>query len=368
MAPCSYATADLSNVREKVIGRISRKNTPPSSTAAPSELWPSTDWRYKIIDRFQNRTVFTMGTPKTSVVYANAVPRLAMQHDHLLHAVVAITILHDRALTGSTQITSRESYHLGQAAARFNNKLSSHITDDDRDALWATAVYLCTTSVFTINTTDPEQVWPLGPANAEDLKWLHLQAGLRIIWSIADLYRRKGAFSHLGDTSDYNCVFPADPEPGIAGLPPLLVGLYELDQRSDRSNNPYHTAVRCLSWLLPMTCTPANMLAFMTFAGGMTKEYKSLLHEKDPRALLLMAIWYSRMFNSQWWMAPRALVECQAICRFLDRLRLQGPRFLKVLDLVKRACHLHLSLLSSKPSTAFTQRDFELVPPLPELG
>lgn len=344
MTTCSYDTAaNLSSTGERVIGSIRpSRRTSTSTLPSPSPLTtsPSSDWRHETIFRFRYRTVFSMGSPRTAAQYAEVVPRLAMQHEHLLHAIVAITLLHDRALSGSRS-TSTESYHLSRAAAKFNQKLSSTITNEDKDALWATAVYMCTTSVFTIDTADPEETWPL-ESSPDDLKWLNLQAGLRVIWSISEVQRPDSAFAYVGECVDENCVFPRPPEPGIIGLPPLLVELCELDEWSDGSNSPYHTAVRCLSWLLPIECTSANVLTFMTFAGSMTKWYRGHLQQKDPRALLLLGIWYSRMFSSSWWMIPRATVEAQAIYHYLCKLNIEESVFQKVLGLLGGACELQL--------------------------
>lgn len=357
MTTCNYdAVANLSSTGERVIGSIQQSSYRSSATSpVPLTISLSSDWQHETIFRFRNRTVLSMGSPRTAAQYAEVVPRLAMEHDHLLHVIVAITLLHDRALSGSRS-TSIESYHLGRAAAKFNQKLSSTITNGDKDALWATAVYMCTTSVFTIEATNPEEAWPL-KSSPDDLKWLNLQAGLRVIWSIAEIERPDGAFAYVGECVDENCVFPRLPEPGIIGLPPLLVELCELNEYSDGLNSPYHTAVRCISWLLPIKCTSSNVLAFMTFAGGMTKWYRELLQQRDPRALLLMAIWYSRLIKSSWWMIPRATIECQAIYRYLARLHIQEPVFQKVLGLLGRACELQLPRAQCSSSWDYPSRE-----------
>lgn len=349
MTICSYdAAADLSVTGEQVIGSI-RPSRPISASVSSSPLTtsPGFDWRHELIFRFRYRTVLSMGSPRTAAQYAEVVPRLAIQHEYLLHSIVAITLLHDRAISGSRS-TSTESYHLSHAAAKFNQKLSSTITNEDKDALWATAVYMCTASVFNIDTTDPGEAWPL-KTSQNDLKWLNLQAGLRVIWSISELQRQDGAFAYVGECVDDNCVFPRLPEPGIVGLPPLLVELCDLDEWSNASNSPYHAAVRCLSWLLPIECTFTNVLSFMTFAGSMTKWYRDHLQQKDPRALLLLGIWYSRMFNSSWWMIPRATVEAQAIYRYLCILNIEEPVFQKVLSLLGDACELQLQRARCSP-------------------
>lgn len=342
MTPCNYTAADLSSTGERVLSDFSHVSPRSVTTLhGPLTIHPSHDWQHEILFRFCNRTVLTMGSPNTITTYAEVVPRLAIQHDHLLHIIVATTLLHDRAL-GVSPSTVNESYHLGYAAAMFNQKLSNEIPDTDKDAIWVTAVYMVVTSMFNIPSLDIEQSWPI-TTHPDDLKWLNLQAGLRVVWSLTDLHRPNGKFAEVGEYPDEDCVFPRLPAPGITGLPPLLVDLCGLTELSNATNDPYHTASRHLSWLLPKRCTPDNILSFMIFAGGMTPAFKDLLHDRDPRALLLMGIWYSRVFDVIWWIAPRAQVEGQAIYRYLDRLQVKDGSFQQVLGMLGRACELRSS-------------------------
>ena len=294
-----------------------------------------------VMNRFQHRTAMTFGTASTKHMYTEIVPRLALQHEHLLHAVLATTILHDRALAGSLRPTTTECFHLSRSASLLGQKLSSTIKNEDRDALWATAVYLCAMAIFNVNTSDPEEAWPLRLSHPMDFEWLNMQAGLKVIWNLAQVNRGDGMLATNENGLEANCVYPDPPKSGIAEVPQVLVDLCNLTQESEFSQSPYKVAIQHLSVLLPIEGSPHNILSFMVFAGGMTKEFRELLHEKDHRALLILAVWYSKLFHSAWWMSPRARIECQAICRYLDRLNIRGRAFKVVLQIVKIAC-LHL--------------------------
>lgn len=350
MVPCSYerGAEDLKLVREHINVDLGfpRKACSSSRLTIPAkqplrytsaELLTN-DPNHEVILRFQRRTVLTLGTEQTSYVHAQVIPRLAMQHEYLLHAVLAITTLHDRALAGTSRSTTAESYHLSYAASLFNQKLSRTIADEDRDALWVTAVYLCVMAVFNIDTYDPDDAWPLRPYHPTDLDWLKMQAGLRVIWNLAQVDRGDGMVAYVERSSKSNCVYPDHPKSGIVGMPQTLVDLCGLTNESEASNNPYHTAARHLSYLLPIEGSPANLLVFMVFAGGITKDFKTLLGEKDPRALLILAVWYSKLFHTSWWMARRARIECRAICRYLGRLTVRNQAFEEVLEVVRIAC------------------------------
>lgn len=292
-----------------------------------------------IFIRFQERTVFTLSTQQIAKRYAKVIPRIALEHEHLFHATIAITLIHDRALANITKPSQVESYHLGQSAALFNRRLSGAISVNDCDAIWATAAFLCTTACFAVNTTNPEEAFPLKTVPSTDLEWLRMQAGLKVVWNAVDPYKTNNQLwrTDLHKTED-NCVFPLVPPSGIFGLSEDIVELCELTSESNNTNNPYHTAVWHLSWMLKLECDPSNILKFMVFAGGMSSAFKALLKQRDPRALLLLGLWYSKLVLSAWWMATRAAVESEAICRYLHRFHPDEHRILRLLEPV---CQTH---------------------------
>jgi hypothetical protein len=59
---------------------------------------------------------------------------------------------------------------------------------------------------------------------------------------------------------------------------------------------------------------------FLSFIGHMDPKYKALLHQKDPKALLLLSWWYGKMCQyNVWWQSRRMVLEGQAICLYLER-------------------------------------------------
>ncbi|KAK6372679.1 hypothetical protein LTR64_004597 [Lithohypha guttulata] len=302
-------------------------------------ICPSNDPKHAVLLRFKNRTALSLGNAQTRLAYARVVPGLALRYGFLFHAVTATTLLHDRALTGAQVPQHDELHHLGQAAALLNHRLSTKIVAAERDAIWATSAYLCASTIFNISTTVPQHTWPLESSNQNSLEWLTMQAGLRIVWQMTEMNRQDSAFSQIEPTTppSSNCVHPTEPIPGINGILPILVTLCGLDKNSTGENNPYHTAASRLTTLLAVPGTPDNVLTFMVFAGGMKKEFRALLHKKDPRALLLLALWYSKLFHSMWWVVPRARLECQAICQYLGEMRVQERGFQQVLGVVRKA-------------------------------
>lgn len=291
------------------------------------------DSRHEFIHRFQHRTALSLGSADTAKFYAAGIPQLAMEHPYLMHTISALTLLHDRALSGSPHTTTVEAYHLGTAAALFNERLSLINLKQNRDAVWSTAVYLCTASIFNVEARDPQHTWPLAKPSVHDLEWLKFQNGLRTLWALASSMEDSvGVFTNLDRQVEINCVQPATPGMGIEGIPQKLVRLYNLDQSSTSENSPYHGAVRYLSDLLHVEGSQTNILKFMVFAGGVTQRFRTLLQQKDPRALLLLGLWYCKLLRSSWWMIPRANVECHGICIYLKRLEIKEEDFLTVLN------------------------------------
>ena len=52
----------------------------------------------------------------------------------------------------------------------------------------------------------------------------------------------------------------------------------------------------------------------------MRPDYKQMLIDKEPRALLLLAWWFAQVSKLDlWWLTRRSFLEGQAICVYLER-------------------------------------------------
>lgn len=72
----------------------------------------------------------------------------------------------------------------------------------------------------------------------------------------------------------------------------------------------------------------------------MDDEFKTLLRGRDPRALLLVAYFYAKVWRSTWWMERRAVLECEAICLYLERNHADNKLLQEMLMVPKRRCGL----------------------------
>ncbi|KAL1963363.1 hypothetical protein VTN77DRAFT_8379 [Rasamsonia byssochlamydoides] len=300
------------------------------------------------LKRWHTRTVFTIGTPDTSLIYQLEISRLVCLHPYLMHAVLAMTAMHDRFLQSPklpsfAHSTAIECYHHSSAAALFNAKLSSQIEPSDRNALWATAVLLSSMATFSVESSDPEELWPLAPPSPSQLEWLNMNQGLRVAWDIAEPISPGGLFHDLARNPHYSYFqskMTSEPQPGIDGIPDTFINLCDLTPLSNAHNNSYHASVRMLSALLDVECTPFTMVRFLSFLALMQPRFKALLKNKDARAMLLLAYWYAKVCESQWWIKTRAVLECTAICVYLERYHSDDPRVMQMLEFPKARCRL----------------------------
>jgi hypothetical protein len=84
---------------------------------------------------------------------------------------------------------------------------------------------------------------------------------------------------------------------------------------------PIRTLEPCTAWPrvenIPLDQLIPSRL--MTFTRHLQHSFKAMLQDKDPVALLLLALWYSKAGQFVWWIYQRAAVEGQSICLYLQR-------------------------------------------------
>lgn len=127
---------------------------------------------------------------------------------------------------------------------------------------------------------------------------------------------------------------------GIEGIPQNFIDLYELDEWSSVKTSPYYNSVHILVPLLAIPCERASVIRFLAFVAHMEEGFKTLLRERDPRALLLLAHWYAKVWKAIWWIERRAVLECQAICMYLDKEHIENKLLREMLMFPRRRCGL----------------------------
>lgn len=197
-----------------------------------------------------------------------------------------------------------------------------------------------------VEAESPEQAWPLKDLDPGEPDWLTLSQAKNEIWDFCDPSRADSCFRNLlvksnleGGDPDFTPYELKDG--GFHNLPGPLLDFLGLTDHLNRQSSPYYRAANIVSQLIPFEYNQSSLLKFTTFLYLMTPEFRELWIEKDPSVLLLISYWYAKTIPyQQWWTCKRALLECQAICIFLERYHNNIPYLERLLEFPKRACGL----------------------------
>ncbi|KAL9471994.1 hypothetical protein ACSS6W_009935 [Trichoderma asperelloides] len=205
-----------------------------------------------------------------------------------MHGTLAVAAVHERyfEMTPTHRRSLRESYHASQFTTLFRKRLSQPIREEHKDPLWAAAGAVAILTFSSPTASSPDDAWPLGVPDSSDLDWLRLGVV---------------------------------PTRGIDGVSVELVQLCGLDESSTRENNPFFTVAHGLSQLLEAPKGRVSLDSAMKVWSFMNNGFVVLLEMKDPVALLLLCLWYTRASESRWWISIRAEYELPAIRAYLER-------------------------------------------------
>jgi hypothetical protein len=260
-----------------------------------------------------------------------------------MHVILTLTSIHDRYLSGpvtpeNSRLTISERHHLGQAAKLLNEELSGPIQPDHRDALWATAALIGATAWSTIEASKPEEAWPLSPPDPSDLEWIHMSESKTAIWELTQPLRPGSIFAGLAVEYKKGYLDATKPPPRIDDIPRDFVKLYNLTEYSNADNDPYYSAVGHLALLLHLPCTRDHIGSFITWIAHLKPAFKSLLENKDARAMLLLAYWFMKISGIVWSLERRSKLECQAICIYLKRYHWLDKDLMQMLQTPNKWC------------------------------
>lgn len=235
-----------------------------------------------------------------------------------MHTVLAMSAMHDRYLRNPCAggPTIFETYHSAQCASLLNQKLSEPITPQDRDPIWMAVTFLGIITFSSLNTSHPSHAWPLRAAEPSDLEWVRMAETKMAVMRLAEPRREDSMFRAMAE--EYSTMFDPVSSSSAGAILSPLERVCLLNEASSKENNPYFTAVRTLSPLLGRRGRVSRSMV-LAFSSQMEPVFKMLLRQKDPVALLLLAMWYDKAAQIIWWVRHRANVECRAICLYLQR-------------------------------------------------
>ncbi|KAF2649307.1 hypothetical protein K491DRAFT_209021 [Lophiostoma macrostomum CBS 122681] len=287
--------------------------------------WTFTEKDLQTFERFQHRTVLTIGTKRGAPVYRDHIGPMSFMYPFLMHMVLSVTTLHDSFLTsGLPDISSKYAqsslHHWSTATMLFNKVLSQPIRPESRDALWATAALVGCSGFAYVESTNPEDNWPLKPCEPCDLDWIKLSEGKKAVWKLVDPTRPDSVFNNFARESEYQIIPSCVRENDISQIPEHMRRLFNIDETSTIQNNPYHLPALILARLQSLPPNHDNALNFLYFLGYMSNEFRNLVEAKDARAVMILGWWLNKLQESDlWWMKRRADVGGQAIQIWIER-------------------------------------------------
>ncbi|CAH0051382.1 unnamed protein product [Clonostachys solani] len=296
-----------------------------------------------ILTRFQFRTTPTLATTGSQDLYQREAIRLACLHPFLMHVALGITLAHDRHLESSPPVppSTAELHHLYRGTAMFNKTLQGPLTSSERDAVWASGSLLTASALAQIDAKVPEQAWPLVKPTENDLTWIMVFDAKRELWRIANPSREDSCLRAFAEEGYFSLHAPGYPKPTLTELPEDVIQLLGLDGSDTNSDNPYRVPATTLDNILAMESSQSTVLCYLSFLCLMPHDFRSLLQQKDPYALILMAYWYAHFSQSRaWHIWRRCILECQAVCIYLGRHHGDILGIEKILEFSRRLCEV----------------------------
>ena len=249
---------------------------------------------------------------------------------------MTVTLLQDRFLAGKHTMNRNLLYHWHQGTSKFKDTLFKPIRNESKDALWASAALLGIVSIANFEAETPEDAWPLRPSTPHDLNWLKLTEGKKAVFTIANPLRTDSVFHEAwpGHTNLFRPMIEehlhSDKE--VVAMTRDFSDLYDLGPGSKNVSNPYYHSAMSLAQLLHAECNASNITGYLGVIMHIQPELNRLLDLKDAKALLLLALWYAKLYKGQWWVYRRGLIEGQAICMYLDRHHANDARLQRLLQ------------------------------------
>ncbi|CAF9917553.1 MAG: hypothetical protein GOMPHAMPRED_001304 [Gomphillus americanus] len=293
---------------------IVRRNRDNITT--PLSCWPSRE--AELLHKFQVLTAATITLEPKTYIYQTIMVQKADEYAFLRYAMLGLTAMHLLWLSGSEQpvLVNEAAMYCSEAIATFSRELTKSSSSECQAMLLCAAGLLYNMSFAAIEATTPEQVWPIKQSSILDLGWLHTINAKRTIPQLSEPIGGHPLFRSL---ASYEVPANTVAEPTSVSPPLGFLALFSLDSGNQNEKNPYLGPAIDFLRIIGCQDTIVVSTAFTTMLGEID-QFKLLLRQKDPRALMLFACWYAKIAQSGvWWYKQRARLEGRAICLYLER-------------------------------------------------
>jgi hypothetical protein len=275
----------------------------------------------EVLHHFQFVASSTIGTPQIQQKLRTRALSLAQDSPMLMNAVFAFSANHLHTLRpDDAQIRTTAQHHSQITLQLYTAELkSAALTVGKVDALIPASLLVSAICFFTSHSTAASSFVFSDDPHAAD--WL------RNVCSLGTLLSREAAKPARAQSSWMSVFHPGNhpcacelPERGLGlGVPAAFVQLCHIDEESTPETNPYFGALRLLAAMMRERASQENFSKLIQFPCRMGRAFRVLLREKDPVALLMLAYWFAKIGEIDfWWLGTRARSECFAICSYLD--------------------------------------------------
>ena len=191
---------------------------------------------------------------------------------------------------------------------------------------------------------DPSTSWVFSPCE-DRLDWLALQVGIKpMLVSIAAYFDEALSFVgpiFLGREKESWAFGEGARGYGLESVPKNWIEVFELDDSTDvpkasndrkgdaaaptaRPSNVFRPAAMLLAQLRHLEPVRPNVFKNLQFMGKVQPAFRTLLYDRDERALWIFGYWLGLMcrFEGLWWCDERVRRDHRAIRMWLEQLRL----------------------------------------------
>lgn len=268
-----------------------------------------------------------------------------------MHTLLTVTLMHDRFLSPkhNYERSAVEAYHCYRASTSLQEQLARSLGLAEQAALWTATALLGIIVFAQLDAGTPDEVWPLTPCSTPNVDWVRIGQGKSGVYKITTLLHDDPVFGPLTIIHNPEKEFKLTTGLTLGQLPLPFIRLYGLDDNIGEVNH-YRPALVRLARVLDPKCHPVQVVMDFWAFTNMSPEFKALLDDRDPRALLILAYWYMRVNQlGVWWLRPRTVLEGRAICAYLEQCHSGDPDLRSLLQFPKASFGLWDEPLKATP-------------------
>jgi len=285
---------------------------------------------FRSLQHFQATTATTLGSSSVQSAMSLSVANTAWSYPYLMHMLLAVSYAHQRRCyadkSGTQHLAFLEAVHWQSGLQAYRQYIST--TNRRMDGQDFEAV-VGTTFLAIIYTFALEDEISLATFFGDDdqplrrvLDPLAATGGFRAVQSILGSVNVDSQWNPiLSSTDDSFETFTKD-RPGVDGVPDKISRICEMGGDSCPQNNRYHRIARLLTPVMRLKPSSENFPTLLAFSGRTWQDFRPLLLQKDPRALLLLSYWLALLHQvDEWWILRRVRTATAAITEYLSSLQ-----------------------------------------------